>query len=278
MRHLRVLLPILLTSGSLIGRIRSNRQQILPSYLFNLVGKQSVCKMSTNVREEVNRQKEFYDSLSLEEKRKMYACGNKYVQLNSIPTWKKSEISEHNSQQSSSYEINSVLNDKISLFRGDITTLEIDAIVNAANSRLAGGGGVDGAIHRAAGQVLLLNECSLAGGLPTGNSLLTSGYKLPSKRIIHTVGPMGEKPDDLRNCYENSLNLAKNNNLRSIAFPCISTGVYGYPSEKAAHVALKTVRDWLQANPDSIDRVIFCLFMPIDIDVYNQLLPFYFPK
>nr|CAI5867224.1 unnamed protein product [Callosobruchus analis] len=159
--------------------------------------------------------------------------------------------------------------------------LQIDAIVNAANSSLLGGGGVDGAIHKAAGP-LLVQECKTLGGCDTGEAKITGGYRLPAKYflfpdVIHTVGPKGEKADLLRNCYTNSLKIMQKNNLRSIAFPCISTGIYGYPNLPAAHVAAYAVRKHLEANGDHVDRVIFCLFMPEDQKIYEQLLQSYFP-
>lgn len=284
MKAFRFFLPVILASSSFnLAFTTANSakslatNQFLQRNLLNLV-QQPVCKMSTNLREEVDRQKKFYDSMSLDEKRKQYACGDKFITLDKIPSW-QATFSKVPADLSTNVKVDQNLNEKVSILRDDITKLEIDAIVNAANSRLAGGGGVDGAIHSAASRHLLLNECSLKeGGLPTGQVLLTSAYKLPSKRIIHTVGPVGEKPDLLKNCYENSLNLAKDNNLRSIAYPCISTGVYGYPNEKAAHVALSTVRNWLESNHESIDRVIFCLFLPIDVEIYNKLMHVYFPK
>jgi O-acetyl-ADP-ribose deacetylase (regulator of RNase III) len=135
--------------------------------------------------------------------------------------------------------------------QGDITTLAVDAIVNAANKTLLGGGGVDGAIHRKAGPQLK-KECATLNGCDTGEAKITLGYQLPSKHVIHTVGPIGENPTKLRSCYINSLNLCKQNNLTSIAFPCISTGVYGYPNEPACRVALAAVRDWLRENPNTV--------------------------
>ncbi|XP_059081864.1 ADP-ribose glycohydrolase MACROD1-like [Tigriopus californicus] len=164
----------------------------------------------------------------------------------------------------------------VSIYQGDITKLGIDAIVNAANKSLLGGGGVDGAIHRAAGDKLL-KECKTLDGCKTGQAKITSGYDLPAKYVIHTVGPIGEKPDALQSCYQKSLELMVQNNLRSIAFPCISTGVYGYSSENACPVALRTVREFLEKHPDKVDRIIFCLFMEKDIDLYEKEMQVFFP-
>ncbi len=163
----------------------------------------------------------------------------------------------------------------IKLFKGDITTLKVDAIVNAANSSLLGGGGVDGAIHRAAGPELL-KECRLLNGCRTGEAKITKGYNLPSKYVIHTVGPVwhgGEKgePELLQQCYINSLSLASKKNLRSIAFPNISTGIYGYPKKDAALVAINTVKDF-SANHLDIEEIIFAIFDEENFIIYNQLL------
>lgn len=159
--------------------------------------------------------------------------------------------------------------------RGDITAQAVDAIVNAANSSLLGGGGVDGAIHRAAGPELLA-ECRGLGGCPTGEARITRGYRLPSRFVIHTVGPVwaggtrGE-PELLRRCYESVMRLAAEHDIRSIAFPAISTGVYGYPIEPAARIAVTAVRDAL-SRPTSVDLVRFVCFSDRDWSVYLELL------
>ncbi|KAH8547824.1 hypothetical protein BGW37DRAFT_196135 [Umbelopsis sp. PMI_123] len=172
------------------------------------------------------------------------------------------------------------LADKISLLTTDITKLKVDAIVNAANNALAGGGGVDGAIHRAAGPQLL-KECQKLHGCDTGDAKITPGFNLPAKYVIHTVGPQRELPDKLRSCYVRSLMLAEEYNCWTVAFPCISTGVYGYDKRRAAHVALAATRDYLvdktKENKSPFDKIIFCLHTHDDEVIYKTLLPFYFP-
>ena len=166
--------------------------------------------------------------------------------------------------------------DKIEIRQGDITKLEVDAIVNAANTALLGGGGVDGAIHRAAGPELL-EECRTIGGCPTGEARITRGYNLAARHVIHTVGPVyNAKTKDkarelLTQCYRNSLTLALENKVETVAFPAISCGVYGYPIEAACKVAVDTTSDFLKRNM-AIQKVIFILFSSQDKKVYDDYL------
>jgi O-acetyl-ADP-ribose deacetylase len=164
---------------------------------------------------------------------------------------------------------------RIEILCGDITMVEVDAIVNAANRTLLGGGGVDGAIHRAAGRELLA-ECRTLGGCEPGQAKITRGYDLPARFVIHTVGPIwrGGKHDEARilaSCYSNSLQLAVDNEVKTIAFPAISCGAYGYPIEQATHIALKTTREFLAGN-DEIQKVIFVLWGEDIYDAYRHLL------
>uniref|UniRef100_A0A914I7J1 Macro domain-containing protein n=1 Tax=Globodera rostochiensis TaxID=31243 RepID=A0A914I7J1_GLORO len=171
---------------------------------------------------------------------------------------------------------------KFFILKGDITKLTVDCIVNAANSSLLGGGGVDGAIHRAAGPHLV-EECRTLNGCEVGMAKLTKSYNLMPKikAIVHTVGPQietevsDEQRRQLSNCYTNSLNLARDNKLRSIAFPCISTGVYNFPKGEASEIAIKTVKGWLmdERNDKMLDTVTFCVFNDDDLGFYEKNIP-----
>ena len=164
---------------------------------------------------------------------------------------------------------------KIKLFQGDITKLEVDAIANAANTTLLGGGGVDGAIHRAAGPALLV-ECRALNGCLTGDAKITKGHNLTAKFVIHTVGPVWHggntgEPQKLASCYWRSLEIAAENDVKTIAFPNISTGVYGYPKPEAAGIAIEEVTRFLSVHPE-IDAVVFCIFDEENYLIYKNLL------
>eukprot|EP00092_Neocalanus_flemingeri_P018556 GFUD01020093.1.p1 GENE.GFUD01020093.1~~GFUD01020093.1.p1 ORF type:complete len:250 (+),score=56.39 GFUD01020093.1:166-915(+) len=245
---------------------------------------------STGATKDWKQEKEKMLNLSQEERREGYSCGKSYIQLSDLKTWADEEKSDKVAMTNNNFEKiseklltdfdmdNSIdLSNKVSLFVGDITHLEIDAVVNAANNSLLGGGGVDGAIHRAAGKHLLAENKTL-GGCPDGQARISGGYQLPAKYIISTVGPRGEKPEILANAYKNCLDKMLEMGLRSIAFPCISTGVYGYPNTSACGLALRTTRKFLQENHKNVDRVIFCLFMKVDVELYRERMPVIFPS
>ncbi|XP_064271482.1 ADP-ribose glycohydrolase MACROD2 isoform X3 [Passer domesticus] len=228
-------------------------------------------------------EKERLLKMTLEERRKEYL--GDYVALDNIPTWmedlkSKSESDGENTKED--LQGKKSLSEKVSLYRGDITLLEVDAIVNAANSSLLGGGGVDGCIHRAAGPCLVA-ECRSLNGCETGQAKITCGYDLPAKYVIHTVGPIARghltdtHKENLASCYKSSLKLAKEYNIRSIAFPCISTGIYGFPNEPAAVIALSTIKGWLSKNHNEVDRVIFCVFLEVDYKIFKKKMGEFFP-
>lgn len=164
---------------------------------------------------------------------------------------------------------------KLELIKGDITKLQVEAIVNAANTSLLGGGGVDGAIHRAAGKELV-QECRMLNGCKTGDAKITKGYNLPAKFVIHTVGPVwngGNKKEEelLASCYRRSLEVAEENGIRSIAFPCISTGIYRFPMDKAAEIAVREVKKFLIENT-KMEQIIFCTFDQENYEIYQKIL------
>ena len=165
---------------------------------------------------------------------------------------------------------------KISVIQDDITSQEVDAIVNAANESLLGGGGVDGAIHRAAGPELK-EECKALNGCPTGQARVTKGYRLPADFVIHTVGPVwkggGQNEEQLlASCYHESLKKADELKLTSVAFPNISTGIYGFPKQKAADIALKAVKEYREQNKTHIEKLVFVCFDEENYTIYNELL------
>lgn len=165
--------------------------------------------------------------------------------------------------------------ERMEAVQGDLTGMKVDAIVNAANSSLLGGGGVDGAIHRAAGPELLAECRKIKGGCPTGQARITKGYNLPAKFVIHTVGPVysgtGKDPELLSSCYRESLKLAGENGCKTVAFPAISCGVFGYPIAEAAEVAVEAVADFLQSD-DFIQKVYFVLFSGPHLAIYRDIL------
>ncbi|KAH1168358.1 hypothetical protein KIL84_003841 [Mauremys mutica] len=262
--------------------------------------------------------KTYLKGLNQKQRREHYYTKD-FVTLKDIDTWKKMAKSARLKQpEETKFPKDNHLNEKISLVRRDITKLEVDAIVNAAphprgrciavldgagevpvetapgsrprdsvsqvlaNSSLLGGGGVDGCIHRAAGE-LLKEECRSLNGCETGKAKLSCGYRLPAKYVIHAVGPIAQgepsaaQEKELENCYKNSLKLAVENKLRTVAFPCLSTGVFGYPSDAAAEVVLRTLREWLEVNKEKVDRLVICVFQEKDEEIYKEKLPFYFP-
>ncbi|XP_077180271.1 ADP-ribose glycohydrolase MACROD1 isoform X3 [Paroedura picta] len=216
--------------------------------------------------------KSFLKGLNAKQRRDHYFTKD-FIKLKQMPSWKEMAKSARvKPPEEAVYPKDNHLNEKISLFRGDITKLEVDAIVNA----------VDGCIHRAAGP-LLKEECRTLNGCETGKAKISSGYRLPAKHVIHTVGPIAQgepsaaQEAELGNCYKNSLKLAVENKLRTVAFPCISTGVFGYPNEAAAEVVLHTLHKWLEENKEKVDRIILCVFLETDEMIYKEKLPRFFP-
>jgi len=198
--------------------------------------------------------------------------------------WDDEDLAVAWNEEALDFEASEELNSKVSIWRGDITVLEIDSIVNAANMAMRGGGGIDGRIHSVAGPSLL-EECIELNGCKTGRTKVTRGHHLPARFILHTVGPRVQDSAHplphakLAGCYKSCLDWVAKLELRSVAFCCISTGIFGYPIDAATHVALKTVRLWLQdpKNAASVDRIVFCCYNPPDYDLYEEMLQIYFP-
>ncbi|XP_031846847.1 macro domain-containing protein PG1779 [Nomia melanderi] len=247
---------------------------LTPIVQSSLLGRNITSSSNSKAKMSFEIEKQKFLTMPSQEKRKLYK-GN-VTTLDQIPTLhdylneNKAKLTDKTNKVKKIDE----LAKKVSIWSGDITSLEIDAIVNAANSSLLGGGGVDGAIHRAAG-ANLKRECATLGGCRVGEAKITGGYMLPAKYVIHTVGPQGSGEEKLRECYQNSLAIAKENGLRTIAFPCISTGIYGYPQGPAAKTAMTTVKDFLVKNNEAMDRVIFCTFLKTDKDLYEDLSSMY---
>lgn len=206
------------------------------------------------------------------------------VTIDDLPSWAVAgpeSLEEHPipNKITSEFKPSTEINSKITLWmRGNSARLAADAIVNAANSSLYPGGGICGVIHSAAGPKLA-DACAKIGHTPTGQAALTPGFDLPAKYVIHAVGPVGEKPAELESAYKSTLAYMDGEKIRSIGFCCISTGIYGYPIEPATHVALNTVRQWLEVpeNREKTDRIIFVVFEPRDVKVYYKLIHKYFP-
>ncbi|XP_059480233.1 macro domain-containing protein RSc0334-like [Neocloeon triangulifer] len=223
-----------------------------------------------------------YLSMPLEEKRKFYR--KDHFTLDQVLTWQEFAATEELTppKDPPQAKFDEELNRKVSIFEGDITTLEIDIVVNAANKYLGRGAGVCGAIFAGAGDILE-EECDSMDGCPPGDAKLTGGYKLPAKYILHAVGPIDKNPDVLKSCYKNCLGYLKQPDddvepsLRTIAFPCIGTGIYGFPNNKAAEIAVSLARSFLEKNRDHVDRIIFCLFDSIDKKLYRKYMQLYFP-
>jgi O-acetyl-ADP-ribose deacetylase len=240
---------------------------------------------TSSLHSQLTRQKQTISKTHLAKTRYLNTMASEKT-LEEIPTlsllYKLQKITPQASSASASstYKPSQLLNDKIAIIRHDITKLRVDAIVNAANNSLLGGGGVDGAIHRAAGPELL-RECRTLGGCSTGSAKITSAYRLPSKKVIHAVGPVYSRnsPEEskrlLQGCYRTGLQLAAEHGCKSIAFSALSTGIYGYPSGEAADAAIEEVRKFLENEEEGkeIERVIFCNFLEKDEVAYYRTLP-----
>eukprot|EP00993_Chasmostoma_nieuportense_P002362 NODE_3164_length_1019_cov_21.297085_g3020_i0.p1 GENE.NODE_3164_length_1019_cov_21.297085_g3020_i0~~NODE_3164_length_1019_cov_21.297085_g3020_i0.p1 ORF type:complete len:271 (+),score=42.19 NODE_3164_length_1019_cov_21.297085_g3020_i0:70-882(+) len=220
--------------------------------------------------------------LSLEEEERLLCPYSEYEAVAApepIPSWHQCNPTQkyHRDCSVPVYKPNKLLNQRVALFRGPVTMVKCDAIVNAANENCMGGGGVDGAVHRAAGPLLVI-ECAAFPICPTGSTRITKAYDLPARYILHSVGPIGENPEALASCYTSCLGLATQARVRSLAFCMISTGIFGYPLEDATHVALKVCREWLLKHPQQDLQLIFACYTEREQEVYERLMASYFPR
>ena len=242
-------------------------------------------------------EKEKMLSLTQEDRKNRYWCRHSFVPLGCINTWAIDQLYDNKLDRNTygslrtrpdrvekkkkkpeilKFNMNLHLAEKVSIYEGNITRLEVDAIVSAANETLTPGHGVDRAIHQAAGK-WLRQENRTFNGCKTSETKISGGYKLPAKHVIFTVGPRRPQPEILERTYRNSLQTLLDNQLKSIAIPCISTGPYSYPNDTACSIALKTVRKFLESHHKDIDRVVFCTFLPIDTTIYKQKMSIIFP-
>ncbi|BFU18919.1 macro domain containing protein [Entamoeba histolytica HM-1:IMSS-B] len=198
----------------------------------------------------------------------------KNVQIDELITW---DVTGKDHPVNTGYEKNEEMNKKIIIITGDITKIQVDVVVNAANSYLRGGGGVDGAIHCAAGYDLYDYLCSHYTYCKTGDFKPSPGFKMPCKEILHGVGPIGENAIQLQSVYVRCLEYVRLKGYKSIAFPCISTGIFGYNNNSACPVVLEVVRNWLEVNPLWEGKIIFCCYNLTDYNIYLKFLPYYFP-
>jgi O-acetyl-ADP-ribose deacetylase (regulator of RNase III) len=232
------------------------------------------------LRRKVAANKARFEQLSVEAKRKLYMCVAEDYTTVERDTKPWSEVGKKfpTKPGETSFATDESLNSQIRIYTGDITRLEVHAVVNAANEACLGGSGVDGAIHKAAGKELL-DECRLLRGCPTGQAKVTAGYRLPASAIIHAVGPKGKKPKLLRETYESALKAALDSGFKTVAFSCISTGIYGFPSDAAAVTVTECLRHFLETQPgaEKLEAIVVCLFEPKDANAYGDALPKVFP-
>jgi O-acetyl-ADP-ribose deacetylase (regulator of RNase III) len=239
--------------------------------------------MCDEIVEKVDQLGEWVEPNTLEEKRALYKC-KKYIPVEKFIPWSeagkkvKSKIDSRYPLELNDpiYKPNDSINKKISLYQGDITALEIDAIVNAASPGLKGGGGMDAAVHSAAGP-FLMKECKSFDGCAPGETRLTKGYKLPGKNVLHSVGPLGKESEILTSCYKTSCDLIEKHGLKTVAFSCIGTGAFGFPLPDATKIACATMREWMESHQESVDLIIFCVYSNKELDEYKKNLATYFP-